>query len=190
MGHFILFLLGLFAIGCVLYGISAGVQIIQRGFSYLAASARGGALDKRPLVSPLPPSTEETTDAPVAQREASQPKGGTPPAEASPTQRSIDELRGIFALYQQGALTPVEFEGIKQALLTAINSGHIQTRHSDTVRKWDAEDLSGQIELSIGPELQYIRISGIFVGGVIGVLLFLVSYGLEAMQLVAGAGVY
>ena len=51
-------------------------------------------------------------------------------------------------------------------------TGHI----SDTVRKWDAQDMSRQIELSIGPDLQYIRISGTAVGCVIGILLFLVSH--------------
>lgn len=51
------------------------------------------------------------------------------------------------------------------------------TRHiSDTVRKWDAKDMSRQIELSIGPDLQYIRISGTAVGCCIGLLLFLVSH--------------
>lgn len=51
------------------------------------------------------------------------------------------------------------------------------TRHiGDTVRKWDGNDMSRQIELSIGPNLQYIRISGTVVGCVIGVLLFLVSH--------------
>ena len=51
-------------------------------------------------------------------------------------------------------------------------TGHI----SDTVRKWDAQDMSRQIELSIGPDLQYIRISGTAVGCLIGVMLFLVSH--------------
>ena len=51
-------------------------------------------------------------------------------------------------------------------------TGHI----SDTVRKWDAQDMSRQIELSIGPDLPYIRISGTAVGCVIGILLFLVSH--------------
>lgn len=51
------------------------------------------------------------------------------------------------------------------------------THHiSDTVRKWDAQDMSRQIELSIGPDLQYIRISGTAVGCIIGILLFLVSH--------------
>ncbi|CAN7596940.1 DUF445 domain-containing protein [Variovorax paradoxus] len=50
------------------------------------------------------------------------------------------------------------------------------TRHiSDTVRKWDAQAMSRQIEVSIGPDLQYIRISGTVVGFVIGLVLFLVA---------------
>lgn len=54
------------------------------------------------------------------------------------------------------------------------------TRHiSETVRKWDAKDMSRQIELSIGPDLQYIRISGTAVGCAIGVLLFLISHAIE-----------
>ncbi|WDZ96219.1 DUF445 family protein [Herbaspirillum sp. WKF16] len=47
------------------------------------------------------------------------------------------------------------------------------TRHiSDTVKNWDAAELSRQIELNIGRDLQYIRINGTVVGGVIGALLF------------------
>lgn len=47
---------------------------------------------------------------------------------------------------------------------------------SDTIRKWDAQDMSRQIELSIGPDLQYIRISGTAVGFLIGVCLFLITH--------------
>ncbi|SFV17797.1 DUF445 domain-containing protein [Pseudoduganella namucuonensis] len=59
------------------------------------------------------------------------------------------------------------------------------TRHiSDTVKKWDTEDMSRQIELNIGKDLQYIRINGTIVGGCIGLLLFLSSYiiGFVRMQ--------
>lgn len=57
------------------------------------------------------------------------------------------------------------------------------THHiSNTVRQWDAKDMSNQIELSIGPDLQYIRISGTAVGCFIGVLLFLVSHGHELLR--------
>lgn len=124
MGQFILFLLALFAIGCVLYGISAGVQIIQRGFAWLAEAAHDDASDKKPLITPLPPSTAKAANAPASQREAIRPeaKEGGQPSEASPMQRGIDELRALFALYQQGALTQAEFEGIKRSLLTNIHS--------------------------------------------------------------------
>ncbi len=40
------------------------------------------------------------------------------------------------------------------------------TRHiSDTVKSWDARDMSRQIELNIGKDLQFIRINGTLVGG-------------------------
>ena len=48
MGQFILFLLGLFAIGCVLYGISAGVQVIQHGISRLTEGANDSAPQRHP----------------------------------------------------------------------------------------------------------------------------------------------
>lgn len=51
-----------------------------------------------------------------------EPTVNTPLTEASAMQRSIDELRDIFALYQQGALTQAEFESMKQCLLTCIKT--------------------------------------------------------------------
>lgn len=40
------------------------------------------------------------------------------------------------------------------------------TRHiSDTVKSWDARDMSRQIELNIGKDLQFIRINGTPGGG-------------------------
>ncbi len=50
------------------------------------------------------------------------------------------------------------------------------TRHiSDTVKSWDARDMSQQIELNIGRDLQFIRINGTLVGGTIGLILFVLS---------------
>lgn len=50
------------------------------------------------------------------------------------------------------------------------------TRHiSDTVKSWDARDMSQQIELNIGKDLQFIRINGTLVGGAIGLALYLLS---------------
>jgi len=53
---------------------------------------------------------------------------------------------------------------------------HFLTRHiSDTVKSWDARDMSQQIELNIGRDLQFIRINGTLVGGSIGLVLYLLS---------------
>ncbi|MEQ6434765.1 DUF445 family protein [Comamonas sp. w2-DMI] len=47
---------------------------------------------------------------------------------------------------------------------------------ADTVKRWDAEQLSELIETHIGKDLQYIRINGTLVGGAIGLALFLLSH--------------
>ncbi|MGZ8320404.1 MAG: DUF445 domain-containing protein [Telluria sp.] len=50
------------------------------------------------------------------------------------------------------------------------------TRHiADTVKNWDSREMSEQIELNIGKDLQFVRINGTIVGGLIGVALYLVS---------------
>ncbi len=49
-------------------------------------------------------------------------------------------------------------------------------RHiSSTVRGWDAREMSRQIELNVGRDLQYIRMNGTVVGGLIGAALYLVA---------------
>jgi uncharacterized membrane-anchored protein YjiN (DUF445 family) len=50
-------------------------------------------------------------------------------------------------------------------------AGHI----SGTVQKWENEDYISEIELSIGSDLQFIRMNGTLVGGIIGLLLHAVS---------------
>ena len=39
---------------------------------------------------------------------------------------------------------------------------------SETVKTWDAQDTSYRVELAIGSDLQYIRINGTLVGGLVG----------------------
>ena len=46
------------------------------------------------------------------------------------------------------------------------------THIADTVKRWDAKELSDLIEWNIGRDLQYIRINGTLVGGMIGFVLF------------------
>ncbi len=56
------------------------------------------------------------------------------------------------------------------SMRTAI-AGHI----SGTMQQWESEDYTTEIELSIGSDLQFIRMNGTLVGGVIGLLLHAVS---------------
>ena len=57
----------------------------------------------------------------------------------------------------------------------------------DTVQRWDAQEMSDLIELNIGKDLQTIRINGTVVGGLVGLVLYLVSHAGEITQaLVAG----
>lgn len=52
----------------------------------------------------------------------------------------------------------------------------LTTHIRDTVKGWDSREMSRQIELNIGKDLQYIRINGTIVGGVIGCLLYLIAH--------------
>lgn len=65
----------------------------------------------------------------------------------------------------------------------AFLSGHI----SDTVKSWDAGDMSRQIELNIGKDLQYIRVNGTVVGGFIGLVLYLLSLVPQILPQIAPA---
>jgi len=46
---------------------------------------------------------------------------------------------------------------------------------SDTVRGWDAETVTGRLEAAVGRDLQYIRINGTVVGGLVGLGIHLVD---------------
>lgn len=60
-------------------------------------------------------------------------------------------------------------------------SQHIE----DTVQRWDAREMSDLIELQVGKDLQYIRINGTVVGGLIGLVLFGLSHAGEIWRAVA-----
>ncbi len=46
---------------------------------------------------------------------------------------------------------------------------------SDTVRGWDAETITGRVENAVGRDLQFIRVNGTVVGGLVGVALHAVE---------------
>jgi len=67
--------------------------------------------------------------------------------------------------------------------VSAFIAQHIE----DTVRRWDTEEMTQLIELNIGKDLQYIRINGTVVGGLIGLMLFVVSHAGEIWRAVVGS---
>ncbi|RED22015.1 uncharacterized membrane-anchored protein YjiN (DUF445 family) [Flavobacterium cutihirudinis] len=68
---------------------------------------------------------------------------------------------------------------IKNDMLSVLlnNKKVIGDLISSTVKSWDGKEVSEKLELEIGKDLQYIRINGTLVGGIIG----LVIYGVEQL---------
>ena len=46
---------------------------------------------------------------------------------------------------------------------------------SETVRRWDARTVTDRIEGAVGRDLQFIRINGTLVGGLVGVLIHVID---------------
>jgi uncharacterized membrane-anchored protein YjiN (DUF445 family) len=66
-------------------------------------------------------------------------------------------------------------------ILQAVETAVVRHRHqvslliTEVVRGWDTQEVTQKMELEIGKDLQYIRINGTVVGGLIGVVLYLLS---------------
>lgn len=82
--------------------------------------------------------------------------------------KTLSQNRGLKDSLNEHLETLVLHYG--DTMRTAI-AGHI----SGTVNKWETDDYISEIELSIGSDLQFIRMNGTLVGGVIGLLLHAVS---------------
>ena len=59
--------------------------------------------------------------------------------------------------------------------VVARNSAQISSLISDTVKSWDSKDASRRVELAIGRDLQFIRINGTLVGGLVGLIIHAVK---------------
>src|SRR4028118_142796 len=60
--------------------------------------------------------------------------------------------------------------------LAASYGGSIVRLVSDTVRGWDAGTVTARLESAVGRDLQYIRINGTLVGGLVGVLIHAIDH--------------
>lgn len=81
---------------------------------------------------------------------------------------TLSQNRGLKESFNDHLETLVLHYG--DTMRTAI-AGHI----SGTVQEWESDDYVSEIELSIGSDLQFIRMNGTLVGGVIGLMLHAVS---------------
>ena len=62
--------------------------------------------------------------------------------------------------------------------MTASYGDQIVRLVSDTVRGWDAQTITDRVEGAVGRDLQYIRINGTVVGGLVGVILHAIDVAL------------
>ena len=89
--------------------------------------------------------------------------------------------RGLHAIGQRLADDASLRESINEHLLGAASHlatdlrASITIHISETVKAWDDQQLVREMELSVGRDLQFIRINGTLVGGMIGLLLHAVA---------------
>jgi uncharacterized membrane-anchored protein YjiN (DUF445 family) len=59
--------------------------------------------------------------------------------------------------------------------MAASYGGSIVKLVSETIRGWDAHTVTNRLEAAVGRDLQYIRINGTLVGGLVGLVLYVVD---------------
>jgi uncharacterized membrane-anchored protein YjiN (DUF445 family) len=59
--------------------------------------------------------------------------------------------------------------------LADAQGANVGTMVADTIKGWDAQTVVNQIEAAVGRDLQYIRISGTLIGGLAGLVIYVVS---------------
>ena len=59
--------------------------------------------------------------------------------------------------------------------MAASYGGQIVKLVSETIRGWDARTVTARLESAVGRDLQYIRINGTIVGGLVGLILFVLD---------------
>lgn len=47
---------------------------------------------------------------------------------------------------------------------------------SNTVGNWEGKELSRKLELEVGKDLQFIRINGTIVGGLVGLIIYTIAH--------------
>jgi len=101
------------------------------------------------------------------------------PAHAEAIARSVEQgLRSIGHWLQEDAerqaLLNRRIRAVARRLLMSYRF-EIGAYIERVVRNWDATTLVERLELQVGKDLQFIRINGTLVGGLVGLLIFMAS---------------
>jgi uncharacterized membrane-anchored protein YjiN (DUF445 family) len=96
---------------------------------------------------------------------------------SSPLRLGVErEIRGIgTALASDPAVAARLNSWLKQLLLYLVENYRdpLSEIVSETIEQWDPAATSRRIELAIGTDLQFIRLNGTIVGGLVGLLIYL-----------------
>lgn len=82
------------------------------------------------------------------------------------------------ALLRDDALRARLNDWIRGIVMEAVQSHQpdVGTLIADTVRGWDTETVTRRIEQQVGEDLQYIRINGTLIGGLVGLVIYTISH--------------
>jgi uncharacterized membrane-anchored protein YjiN (DUF445 family) len=135
--------------------------------------ARAESIKERLLAHPA---VAELSDALLgAARGAIGRYAGPDAPSPEPLQRAIGAV-AERALGNESLLREVD-ESIERLVLGVVDQyrPEVAAVIARTVEGWDATEASRKIEVQIGRDLQFIRINGTLVGGLVGLVLYLVT---------------
>ena len=135
--------------------------------------ARAEAMKEKLLAHPA---VEELSDALLRAAQGSLAKYAGPDA---PSPEPLERALGGIA---ERALANPDFlrdmdDAVERVVLGVVDQYRPEVAEliAKTVEGWDATDASRKIEVQIGRDLQFIRINGTLVGGLVGLILYVIS---------------
>jgi len=106
-------------------------------------------------------------------------QNGTTDVAPGPVARGLSAL-GAAALEDEALLEKIDGWVIGAVLrVVEQHRGEVGGLIAQTVSSWDPQETSRRIELLVGRDLQFIRINGTLVGGLVGLLIFTVTQALS-----------
>lgn len=92
--------------------------------------------------------------------------------------RAVDEVRSFAQRLAADSALRARWEGVlADGVVWAVDryGSELSAIITVTIKRWDGKEASDKIELHVGPDLQFIRINGTIVGGLVGVLIHAIT---------------